>query len=125
MKISKYRPECEKDVLEAIKKEPDWDIFTNENTITAYKNTLKNSITYVCYHNSEFSGYIRAIEDKGLAVYISELFVLPKWRKQKVGRSLLKTVKSDFPNLVVYALSDEDAYYEKLGYKKIGSVFEL
>ena len=125
MEISKYRKKFKQDILSAINKDPDWDIFTHENTITAYKNALKDSITYVCYHNLAFSGYIRAIEDKGLAVYISELYVVPKWRNHKVGRSLLETVKSDFPNLLVYALSDEDTYYEKLGYKKIGSVFEL
>ena len=31
----------------------------------------------------------------------------------------------DYSHLTVYALSDEDAYYEKLGYRKVGSVFEI
>lgn len=51
--------------------------------------------------------------------------VLPKHRNQSIGRTLLAQVKTDFSNLAVYTLSDEDAYYEKIGYKKIGSVFEL
>jgi hypothetical protein len=40
-------------------------------------------------------------------------------------RSLVAQVKRDFDPLTVYVLSDEDAYYEKLGYKKAGSVFKV
>ena len=125
MEISKYKSNNEQDILSAIKKDPNWDIFTNENTIGVYKNALNDSATYVCYHGTEFTGYVRAILDAGIAIYISELYVVPKWRNQKVGRSLLETVKAEFPKLTVYALSDEDAYYERLDYKKVGSVFQL
>jgi N-acetylglutamate synthase-like GNAT family acetyltransferase len=53
------------------------------------------------------------------------LYVKPKWRNRIIGQSLLERIKADFPKLAIYAISDEDAYYEKKGYKKIGSVFEL
>lgn len=125
MEISKYKPEYEDDILRAIKIDPDWDIFTNDDAIDNYRNSLKDSVTYVCHDNNEFCGYIRALIDDGFAIYISELYVIPKWRNRKIGRSLLERVKLDFSNLVVYALSDEDAYYEKIGYKKIGSIFKL
>ncbi len=125
MKISTYKPEHEEAVLAAIKKDPDWDIFTNEGAIDSYRKSLRNSVTYVCHDNGELCGYIRAFLDDGLAVYISELYVLPAWRNRKIGRSLLKQMKMDFSSLTVYVLSDEDVYYEKMGYKKIGSVFEL
>ena len=125
MEISKYKPEYEDEILTAIKKDPAWDLFTNDDTIDIYKDSLKDSVTYVCHEKNEFCGYIRALLDDGLAIYISELYVLPKWRNRKVGRSLLEKIKTDFSNITVYALSDEDAYYEKIGYKKIGSVFEL
>ena len=125
MEISKYKPEHENEILTAIKKDSDWDLFTNDDTIDIYRDSLKNSITYVCHEKSEFCGYVRALLDDGIAIYISEIYVLPKWRNRKIGRSLLERVKIDFSNMTVYALSDEDAYYEKIGYKKIGSVFEL
>ena len=125
MEISKYKPEYEDAVLKAIKKDPNWEMFTNNDAIDNYRNSLKSSITYVCHNNSELCGYVRALLDDGFAIYISELYVKPKWRNRKIGRSLLERVKADFSNLTVYALSDEDAYYEKIGYKKIGSVFEL
>jgi ribosomal protein S18 acetylase RimI-like enzyme len=125
MEISRYKQEHENAILAAIKKDPGWDIFTNDDAIDNYRNSLKASATYVCHENGEFCGYVKALLDDEFAIYISELYVMPKWRNRKIGRSLLERVKIDFSNLTVYALSDEDAYYKKIGYKKTGSVFEL
>lgn len=125
MKILRYKREHEDAVLSAIKEDPNWDIFTNDDAIDNYRKSLNTSITYVCYDNGEFCGYLRAILDDGFAIYISELYVVPEWRNRTIGRSLIARVKTDFDRLTVYALSDEDAYYEKLEYKKIGSVFEI
>jgi ribosomal protein S18 acetylase RimI-like enzyme len=125
MKIFRYVQECEEAVLSAIKEDTNWDIFTNDEAIDDYRKSLIESITYVCYDNGDFCGYLRALLDDGLAIYISELYVVPKWRGRMIGRSLVAQVKIDFDRLTVYALSDEDAYYEKLGYKKIGSVFKI
>ena len=63
--------------------------------------------------------------DDDFAIYISELFVVPEMSNRKIGRTLISKLRSDFSYLTVYALSDEDAYYEKLGYTKVGSVFEV
>ncbi len=125
MEIIKYKPEHENVVLAALKADSDWNMFTNADAIGLYKLSLKENITYVSYHDGEFCGFVRAILDDGFAVYISELYVIPERRNQKIGRSLLERVKLDFSKLTVYVMSDEDAYYEKLGYKRIGSVFEL
>lgn len=125
MEISKYNLEHEDDVLAAISKDPNWDMFTNDAAIDIYRKSLKNGITYVCYNNNEFCGYVRALLDDGFTVYISELYVIQEWRNLKIGQSLLERVNSDFSKLTVYVLSDEDSYYEKIGYIKIGSVFEF
>lgn len=125
MEIFRYKLEHEDAVISAIKKDPGWDMFTNDNAIGTYKNSLCDSITYVCYENGMFGGYLRAFLDGGLAIYVSELFVVPEWRNRTIGRSLMARVKVDFKHLTVYALSDEDAYYEKLGYRKVGSVYEI
>ena len=125
MEIFRYKPEHEDAVISAIKEDPSWDIFTNEKAIDNYKKSLGESITYVCYENGELSGYLRALLDDGFAIYISELFVVPKWRNRTIGRTLIAKVKTDFRYLTVYALSDEDAYYEKLGYRRVGSVYGI
>ncbi len=125
MKILKYKLEHEGAVISAIQQDPDWDMFTNQRSVTSYKQSLNDSITYVCYSNRNFCGYVRAILDEYFAVYISELFVVPEWRNKSIGKMLIKKVKMDFEHLSVYILSDEDAYYEKLGFKNVGSVFEV
>ena len=125
MEIIRYKREHEDAVLSAIKKDPDWEVFTNEKAIDNYRKNLCESITYVCYDNGAFGGYLRALLDDGFAIYISELFVVPEWRSRAIGRKLIAKVKMDFRHLTVYALSDEDTYYEKLGHKRIGSVFEI
>lgn len=124
MEILKYSPDHEGDVFEAIGKDSNWDCFTNHDHRDVYRQSLKNSICYVCYDGDQFCGYLRAIPDDGLAVYISELYVRPEYRNKKIAQLLIERVHNDFKNQTVYALSDEDAYYEKKGYKKIGSVFK-
>ena len=125
MNILRYNREHENDLLSAIREDPNWDMFTNDAAAEKYRNRLLESITYVSYEGKIFSGYLRALLDDGFAIYISELFVVPEMRNRKIGRTLISRLKSDFSNLSVYALSDEDIYYEKLGYKKAGSVFEI
>ncbi|MCG8338561.1 MAG: GNAT family N-acetyltransferase [Proteobacteria bacterium] len=125
MKISRYTIEHEADVLTAIGEDPNWEFLISSDKKDFYKTCLLEGVSYVCYSNNEFCGYIRAILDPGFAVYISELFIVPKWRSKKIGQLLIEQVANENPKLTVYALSDEDAYYIKKGYKKIGSVFEI
>lgn len=125
MKIFRYKRDHEDAVIAAIKDDPNWDIFTSARAIDKYRKRLHESITYVCYEGETFAGYLRALHDDGFAIYISELFVVPEMRNRKIGRMLIAKVKMDFRHLTVYALSDEDTYYEKLGYRRVGSVFEI
>ena len=125
-KLKQYSQDNLSDVFIAIGEDPDWEfIIGSQSKRDKYAESLQNSATYVCYCNGKFCGYIRAIVDKGMALYISELFVKPEFRNQKIGQRLIEKVKEDNAFLTVYALSDEDRYYEKKEYKKIGSVFEI
>ena len=125
MEILRYTREHEDALISVLKKDPNWDMFTNEKSVTSYKKRLLESVTYVCLENGVLCGYVRALLDDFFALYISELFVAPKWRNRAIGRTLITKVKMDFGHLTVYALSDEDAYYERLGYSNVGSVFEI
>lgn len=125
MEILRYKCEHEDAVISAITGDPDWDMFTNKKDVANYRKRLLESITYVCLDNGAFCGYVRALLDDYFAVYISELFVVPEKRNRTIGRTLIAKVKMDFGHLTVYALSDEDAYYEKLGHRNAGSVYEI
>ena len=125
MRISRYRSEHEEAVLTAIRQDPLWDLFTSLDAVDRYRTALRESLTYVCHSDNEFCGYVRAVLDPGFSIYVSELFVVPKWRNKKVGQLLLEWIGDSHSGVSVYALSDEDAYYEKKGYRRIGSVFQL
>lgn len=124
--ISRYTQSHTNDIISAIGGDPNWQIFTgSESSRSNYIMLLKQSVTYVCYLEDCFCGYIRAILDAGLAIYISELFVRPEYRNRKIAQKLIEEVKANNSSITIYALSDEDLFYEKKGYKRVGSVFEV
>ena len=120
----KYDKAYESELIALLKKEPDWDSFTDAGAIEVFKSTLLSSQTYICKSQSEVCGYLRALVD-GFGIYVSELYVAPAFRNNGYGKELLKALKQDHPDQAVYVLSDEDLYYEKLGCKRVGSVFQL
>ena len=122
--VLRYSIEHEDGLLELLKREPDWDEYTSSHFIETFRQSLLNGDTFVCKHGREYCGYVRAITD-GLGLYISELYVAPPWRNRGIGRRLLEVFKQHNIDRAVYVLSDEDAYYEKLGHRKIGSIFEI
>ncbi|THB76769.1 MAG: N-acetyltransferase [Desulfobulbaceae bacterium] len=124
--ISWYQTKNGDEVIGAISEDPDWTMFTkNEVTKRAYRDRLAESQTLVCYQGAVFCGYLRALLDEGFALYISELFVCPIHRNKGIGEQLIKRIKEHFPNITVYALSDEDLFYDKKGFNNIGSIFEI
>lgn len=122
--IFKYDKIYESELIALLKKEPDWDSFTDAGAIEVFKSALLSSQTYICKSQSEVCGYLRALVD-GFGIYVSELYVAPAFRNNGYGKELLKALKQDHPDQAVYVLSDEDRYYEKLGLKHVGSVFQL
>jgi ribosomal protein S18 acetylase RimI-like enzyme len=123
--IQKYISENQSDIFEMIGQDPEWEfLIESEQKKELYSQRLQDSATFVCYSSKSICGYIRAIIDEGMALYISELYVAPPYRNCKVGERLMQALK-DSTSLTVYALSDEDDYYKKKDFKKIGSVFEL
>ncbi len=122
--IQKYEKELEAELLVLLRAEPDWNSFTNEGAVDAFKKSLLDSETYICQCQGKICGYLRALVD-GFGVYVSELYIAPKYRNKGYGRRLLGRIKSAYPHQDVFVFSDEDLYYEKLGFKRIGSIFQL
>ena len=122
--IFKYDKTYESGLITLLKKEPDWNSFTRTGAVEVFKGALLSSQTYICKSQSEVCGYLRALVD-GFGIYVSELYVAPAFRNNGYGKELLKALKQDHLDQAVYVLSDEDLYYEKLGCKRVGSVFQL
>ena len=122
--IIKYSIEHEDGLLDLLKKEPDWSDYTATDFIETFRRSLMEGETIICKNGQECCGYLRAVND-GLGLYISELYVAPSWRNRGIGRRLVEEFKQQNIDRDVYLLSDEDAYYEMLGYRKVGSVFKI
>jgi ribosomal protein S18 acetylase RimI-like enzyme len=120
----KYQREYEVELLALLKNEPDWSSFVSEGAIDRFKEVLLEGETYLCESQGNICGYIRALVD-GFGIYVSELYVASRCRGNGFGAELLGKIKQAHPNQDVYVFSDEDLYYEKLEYKRVGSVFQL
>ncbi|NLX26618.1 MAG: GNAT family N-acetyltransferase [Lentisphaerae bacterium] len=122
--IFRYGKNHESGLIALLKAEPDWNSFTGDNRIEGFKKALLEGETYICESQGRICGYLRAVVD-GLGIYVSELYVAPDCRNNGYGKALLERIKQKHPDRDVYVLSDEDRYYEKLGCKRVGSVFQL
>ena len=122
--IFRYDTTYESELLTLLNRDPEWSSFTCTGMIDVFKSSLLSSQTYICKAQGEVCGYLRALVD-GFGIYVSELYVAPAFRNNGYGKALLNELKQDYPDQAVYVLSDEDLYYEKLGYKRVGSVFQL
>lgn len=120
----RYDKTYESELIALLKKEPEWNSFTGTGAIDVFKGSLLRSQTYICKRKGQVCGYLRALVD-GFGIYVSEIYVAPAFRNNGHGKELLRDLKKDHEDRDVYVLSDEDLYYEKLGYKRVGSVFQL
>jgi GNAT superfamily N-acetyltransferase len=65
-------------------------------------------------------GFVRALTDGEVTMYIAELFVSPDWRGQRIGRALLDTCHLLYPHTRLDLLSTEaaDQFYESNGFRR-------
>ena len=54
-----------------------------------------------------------------------DLLARKTYRGKQIGKTLMERVFKDFPNQPIYVMSDVDPYYEKLGYHRERSIFEV
>lgn len=126
MEIKRYCKADESQLFEMLKEEgDDWSDYHGAEGYNKYLNALGSSITYVAYDNSILCGYVRCREDDGFGVYVYDLLVRKSYRGKQIGKMLMEQVCKEFLDQPVYVMSGVDPYYEKLGYRKEGSIFEV
>lgn len=125
MLIRKYdQTTDEEKLMKMIEEEDGWD-YANEDMAQNYKNALQSSITFVAYQDDILCGYSRSLDDCGFYIYVCDLLVKPEFRGKDIGRKLMECLYNDFPGQTVFVMSGVDAYYDKIGYKREGSIFEV
>lgn len=103
----------------------DWSDYHGPQGRGKYIKALESSITYIAYDDTIVCGFARCREDNGFGVYIYDLLVRKTYRGKQIGKILMDRVCKEFPNQPVYVMSDVDPYYEKLGYRREGTIFKV
>ncbi len=125
IEIKKYNPTYAPQLKQLMLREGEEWTYTKDDLWTGYETMLAQHITYVAFENTELCGFARCLQDGILTVYVCDLLVDKTHRGKQIGHMLMRTVCEDYPTHTVYAMSDVDAYYEKQGYKREGSIFEV
>ncbi len=126
MEIKKYSKADESLLFDLLVDEGDeWSDYHGVAGRDKYIKALESGITYIACDEALVCGYARCREDDGFGVYVYDLLVRKSYRGRRLGKSLMEQVLKDFPNQPVYVMSDVDPYYEKLGYRREGSIFEV
>jgi GNAT superfamily N-acetyltransferase len=76
--------------------------------------------TLVAVAESELVGFVRALTDGEVTMYIAELLVAPGWRGRGLGLALLKVCHLLHPRTRLDLLSTEaaDRFYEASGFRR-------
>ncbi len=126
MEIRKFSKADESLLFDLLVDEGDeWSDYHGPAGRDKYIKALESSITYIACDKALVCGFARCREDDGFGVYIYDLLVRKSYRGRNIGKILMERVCRDFPGQTVYVMSDVDLYYEKLGYRREGSIFEV
>lgn len=126
MKVKKYSKAYESLLFDLIADEGDeWIDYHGSTGRDKYIKALESSITYIACDENVVCGYARCREDDGFGVYVYDLLVRKSYRGKQIGKSLMERARRDFLDQPVYVMSDVDPYYERLGYRREGSLFEV
>jgi ribosomal protein S18 acetylase RimI-like enzyme len=126
MIIKKYDKVDESSLFDLLIDEGDeWSDYHGPQGRDQYVKALESSITFIAYDESVLCGYVRCREDDGFGVYVYDLLVRRTYRGRQIGKRLMEQVVMSYPSQPIYVMSDVDPYYEKLGYRREGSIFEV
>ena len=122
--VRRYEPADEAALFALLEAEgDDWAEYHGPAGRERYAAALRGGPTYLIWDGAVVCGYARCREDDGFGVYVYDLLVHHSYRGLGLGRALMERVCADAGDQTVYVMSDVDAYYEKLGYQRAGTIF--
>lgn len=91
--------------------------------------SIANSLCFGAYLGTRQIGFARVITDRAVFAYLADVFVVPEFRSQGVGKSLVAAVLEhpDLQGLAVFLLRTRDAHglYAHFGFIPVAHPEEL
>jgi GNAT superfamily N-acetyltransferase len=91
--------------------------------------SIANSICFGAYTKAQQVAFARVITDRAVFAYLSDVFVVPEFRAQGVGKALMRAIldHQDLQGLAVFLLRTRDAHglYEPFGFERVRRPEEL
>lgn len=87
-----------------------------------HKNAFENSHTVIfVFDDDKLIGFGRAISDGAYQAAIYDIAVLPEYQGKKIGAAIVSSILKCIPqcNFILYASPGKEAFYEKLGFRKM------
>lgn len=122
--VRRYKPEDEPLLFALLKQEgEEWKDYWQDAGWDKYRRAMEHCMGYVVLEHGALCGYLRCRDDCGYGIYIYDLLVDKNHRGKNYGRMMMERICKDYPDDIVYVMSDVNPYYEKLGYEIEGSIF--
>ena len=91
--------------------------------------SIANSLCFGAYTKGAQVAFARVITDRAVFAYLSDVFVVPEYRGQGVGKALMRAIleHQDLQGLTVFMLRTRDAHglYAPFGFEPVTRPEEL
>jgi len=98
-------------------------------SLDTVKKSIENSLCFGIYHEKKQVGFARVVSDYAIFAWIMDVFILPEFRGQGLGKELMQAITSHekLQNLQRWGLGTEDAHglYAQFGFGPIAKPANL
>ncbi|WP_323703438.1 GNAT family N-acetyltransferase [Mammaliicoccus sp. Dog046] len=86
---------------------------------------LSKSHMIVIEIDDEIIGYTRYLTDEIVTLYIAEIVILNNHRNNGYAKELIQYLQDLYPSTRIELLSENNAFYEKMKFRNIGTGYRL
>ncbi len=92
-------------------------------TLDVVKRFFNTSNWVVVEDNDEIVAFARYITDSVLTVFLCEIIVHKDHRRKGIGKMIIDEIFEQHKDLRIELISDEDKFYQKLGFRNVGNAY--
>ncbi len=97
--------------------------WANGRSLAAVKKSIDNSLCFGVYLDDKQVGFARVVTDYAVFAWLMDVFILEDYRKQGLGKLLMKTIMGSevLKDVHRWGLGTKDAHelYKKYGFKNL------